>query len=252
MTSPNCVDMSKWGGELTSVEATCMAENGVRLVIPGTGHPNSLGMYSEQQAGAALAAGMDVHAYRWLNLTEPIRPQMDNAFASMGQHLDAVGRWWVDCEDVSNPGTPPEVVAKIDEAVDIVQDLGYPVGIYTGRWWWKPYTGNSKAFSHLPLWNAYYDGDPDEDGLPYGGWNHSLIEQYQGTTDLCGQSVDLNFAKLPTRPPELPDDSPWDDLNEGTLRRFEIGSLSGGPSYQDVTAIWTWARAQGYIPDRTY
>ena len=63
---------------------------------------------------------------------------------------------------------------------------------------------NSTQFVGLPLWNAYYDGDPDEDGLPYGGWEHSAIEQYQGTTDLCGQSVDLNFAKN-LRPPETGD-----------------------------------------------
>ncbi len=215
----NAVDMSKYGGELSPGETLCMVNAGVKLAIIGTGHPNSLGSWSEQQAAAAMAAGLIVDGYRWLNLNEPIVPQMDNAFASMGQQLDRVRMWWIDAEDVSMPGMgPAEVVDAVADAVDYCLQRDVAHGIYTGRWWWVPQTANSEQFAHLPLWNAYYDGDPDEDGLPYGGWVHSAIEQYQGTTDLCGQSVDLNYAKN-LRPPET------GDLEELVLL---IASVVGG------------------------
>lgn len=201
----NAVDMSTYGQEFTAAEAQCMVAQGIKLMIAGSGHPSSLGRWTEQQAGAALDAGMIIDGYRWLNLNEPIRPQMVNAFASMGEHHGAVRMWWIDCEDTSMPGmTTDDVVVAIREAVKYCEAQAVRHGIYTGSWWWVPQTGNSGAFSHLPLWNAYYDGDPDEDGLPYGGWEHSAIEQYQGTTDLCGQSVDLNYAKN-LRPPESGD-----------------------------------------------
>ncbi len=237
----NAVDMSTYGGEFTATEARCMADAGVKLVVAGSGHPNSLGRWTEQQAGAALDANMVLDGYRWLNLNEPIVPQMDNAFASFGQHLASVRMFWIDAEDTSMPGMgPAEVLDAIGDAVDYCLQRDVAHGLYTGRWWWVPQTANSDIFSHLPLWNAYYDGDPDEDGLPYGGWEHSAIEQYQGTTDLCGQSVDYNFAKNLTPPAtgdveELvlliasvvggrPDGVPFETLNEAlvVLRQLEM------------------------------
>lgn len=189
----NAVDMSTYGGELTATEAECMADAGVKLIIAGAGHPNSLGKWTEKQAEAASKAGLLIDGYRWLRLTEPIAPQMENAFSSMGNMLPKVRMWWIDCED-TNLGdmTPPQVVAAIQEAVAFCAKKKVKHGIYTGRWWW-PKTGDSIAFAHLPLWAAYYD--ENWDGLPYGGWAQSAIHQYKGTTDLCGQSVDLNYAK---------------------------------------------------------
>lgn len=197
----NAVDMSTYSGELTEVEAGCMASNGIELMIAGTGHLNSLGRWTSQQAGVALDAGMTLDGYRWLNLSEPVVPQMVNAFSSMGPHIGQVRMWWIDCEDTTLGAMgPAEVIDAIGDAVEYCEQQGVRHGIYTGGWWWRPQAGDSDAFSHLPLWNAYYDGDPDEDGLPYGGWEHSAIEQYQGTTDVCGQSVDKNYAKNLTPP----------------------------------------------------
>ncbi len=203
MTETNAVDMSKWGGELTPTEATCMVGEGIKLVIAGTGHANSLGRWSEQQAGAALDAGMVLDGYRWLNLNDPIAPQMANAFASMGQHVDQVRMWWIDCEDESLHGMGPSAVLDaIGNAVEYCERADVRHGIYTGGWWWKPRTDNSSAFSHLPLWNADYRSA--EHHLPYGGWTESAMWQFQGTTMVCGQSVDRNLAKN-LRPPETGD-----------------------------------------------
>lgn len=215
----NAVDMSRYGGRLTHAEATCMVDAGIKLAIIGTGHANSLGRWTEQQAGMALDVDMVLDGYRWLNLNEPIVPQMDNAFASLGQHLASMRMFWIDCEDTTTGAmSPAEIIDAIGDAVEYCERAEVAHGIYSGQWWWRPKTNNSEAFSHLPLWNAYYDGDPDEDGLPYGGWIHSAIEQYQGTTDLCRQSVDLNYAKN-LRPSET------GDLEELVLL---IASVVGG------------------------
>lgn len=195
----NAVDMSKYSQELTAKEALCMVDEGVRLVIAGTGHKQSLGQWSEQQAGVALDAGLVLDGYRWLNLSEPIVPQMDNAFASMGQYLDRVRMWWIDAEDTTTQNmSPAEVLDAIGDAVDYCDQRQARVGIYTGSWWWKPKTGDSDMFADRPLWNAYYAAT--EGSLPYGGWEDSAIWQYEGNVTVCGQLVDLNEARNLTPP----------------------------------------------------
>jgi hypothetical protein len=84
--------------------------------------------------------------------------------------------------------------AAIARAVEMVQDAGLSPGIYTGSWWWPSGTGNTTQFCHLPLWNSYYDQDPDVDGLPYGGWTAAdvAIEQYSSTTVIAGRGRDLD------------------------------------------------------------
>ena len=146
---------------------------------------------------------MVLDGYRWLNLNEPIVPQMDNAFASMGRHVDRVRMWWIDCEDESlGPMGPAEVVDAIGDAVEYCERDGVGHGIYTGGWWWIPRTGDSDTFAHLTLWNADYRAA--EHHLPYGGWTESAMWQFEGTTMVCGQSVDRNLAKN-LRPPETGD-----------------------------------------------
>ncbi len=197
MTDPNALDCSKWGGELTSTEAACMKDAGVRLLIVGTGnpHPGGAGEWARQQAQAWLDAGGEIlDAYIYLYFAGDPKAQVQQALVT----LDGlpVRRWWLDAEDTESPLlTPGQRGTFLDIALQELDRRSLDAGIYSGRWWWIPNMGNSSEFSELPLWNSYYDGVPDEDGLPYGGWEHSAIEQYAGTTTLCGQSVDLNYAK---------------------------------------------------------
>ncbi len=83
-----------------------------------------------------------------------------------------------------------------DAETRVLQLGGRPI-IYTAYWWWHGRFGNNQNFTHLPLWNAYYDGDPDYDfqRLPYGGWalDDLVGEQYQGSTKLYNGQVDLNM-----------------------------------------------------------
>lgn len=193
----NAVDMSRWGGELTADEARALRDAGVRLVIVGTGNAAGAGQWARQQAQAALGAGMAVDAYIYLYFAGDPRNQVRDALDTLAGLQ--IRRWWLDAEDVeSEELTVAQRHAFLSAAVaEVERVMLVSPGIYTGGWWWKTRMANSGVFSLLPLWNSWYDGDPDIDGLPYGGWTADdvAIEQYQGTTVLCGQSVDLNWAR---------------------------------------------------------
>lgn len=195
MMVANCVDMSKWGGELTAAEAAAMRADGIRKVIVGTGNPapGGAGQWSRQQADAAIKAGLDLEAYIYLYMAGSPEGQVQQAMNTM-QGID-VGFWWLDAEDVSSPQlTTGERITFLNRCISYLNSHEITdLGIYTGRWWWVPNMQNSSAFAHLPLWNSWYDGDPDPDGFPYGGWFTSTVEQFTGTTILHGHSVDLNY-----------------------------------------------------------
>ncbi len=196
----NCVDMSRWGGELTEQEARDLWAAGVRHIIVGTGDPNGAGLFAKQQAEMWLRVNgtsggtADAYLYLWFGGDPTL--QVKQGVATLAGV--PVRKWWLDAEDVSPECQHMQVsdrVTFLDGCVAACRVLSLRFGIYTGGWWWNQYMPGVTKYAAFDLWNSYYDGNPDESGLPYGGWEHSAIEQYEGTTVLCGQSVDLNYAK---------------------------------------------------------
>jgi hypothetical protein len=198
--SLNCVDMSRWGGELTRSEAEEMWALGIRHIIVGTGNPGGAGLWARQQAAmwfeVNATRGGTADAYIYLYFA-------GEASVQVRQGVDAlkglpIRMWWLDAEDVDpacQAMSPSGRTRFLQQCEDACYALNLVTGMYSGGWWWRSYLPGYTGFSHLPLWNSYYDGDPDEDGINYGGWEHSAIEQYNGTTTVAGQSVDLNYAK---------------------------------------------------------
>lgn len=98
----------------------------------------------------------------------------------------------------------------VRETQALLKGEGKRVPYYTAQWFWSGVLGNPQWPWLLedPLWNAYYDKDPDIDfrQAPYGPWSqaHVIGEQYQGTTGIGGDDFDLNFFDLdyfrPARP----------------------------------------------------
>lgn len=241
----NAVDMSRWGGELTATEAAALRDAGIKLVIVGTGNPAGAGQWARQQAQAALDAGMAVDAYIYLYFAGDPRNQVRDALDTLAGLQ--IRRWWLDAEDVeSEELTPQQRQAFLSNAVVTVEHLSdAPVGIYTGGWWWRPNMADSAAFGLLPLWNSWYDGDPDIDGLPYGGWTADdvAIEQYQGTTVLCGQSVDLNWARDIDAGDE--DMTPKERTRLENLERLLGGAANVAQQAADGDDLWA-----GYVDVR--
>jgi len=53
---------------------------------------------------------------------------------------------------------------------------------------------NCPGVGSHPLWYAHYDNSPSfSDFKAFGGWSKPAIKQFQGTTSICGASVDKNF-----------------------------------------------------------
>lgn len=187
-----------WGGPLSIPQAKGLWDAGVRNIKVGDGNAavGGAGQWARQQASSWIslygAAGGTVDAYIYLYMANDPIQQVAQAF----QTLDAIAvrRWWLDAEDTQSAFLSiyqrEQFLASCESEVTRRRGV---CGLYTGGWWWKPNMGNSARFSHLPLWNSYYDDNPDESGLPYGGWQHSAVEQYAGTTTLGGMSVDLNY-----------------------------------------------------------
>lgn len=75
-------------------------------------------------------------------------------------------------------------------------------GMYTGRGFWLDHTGNTDRFSHWPLWNAWYGGDPDPDSfIPYGGWQSCWGKQWTSTP--IDQNVFREVDALPELTPAI-------------------------------------------------
>ena len=78
--------------------------------------------------------------------------------------------------------------------------------IYSAYWYWMSRFNNPTVYGasglKIPLWNAYYDNDPDYDfsKLPFGGWTYELLvgEQYQGTTTYPGSdpAFDVDYSEF--------------------------------------------------------
>jgi hypothetical protein len=196
MSELNCVDMSRWGGELTAEEAAAMKAEGIATVIVASG-PGGYGLMARQQAETAAAAGLRLEAYTFLEFESDPQWWVREALT----RLDGlpVARWWLDVEDTGHgrSWTPAQRVAYARRALDAFTAAGAFAHVNSGRWFWRPYMGDTDVLARQgrKLWNSWYDGDPDVDGLPYGGWTAAdvAIEQFEGTSLVCGQSVDKNW-----------------------------------------------------------
>ncbi|HXH23511.1 MAG TPA: GH25 family lysozyme [Dehalococcoidia bacterium] len=234
------VDCSNYSGPLTAESARCLRAAGFDFLIAGT----QAASITRQQVAAAVEAGFEVQAYVYLYWSR------DTA-AEVGRALEAlddlpVSRVWLDCEDAAAGLSPAEVVARIEAAARAGGET--PLGIYTGRWWWPPATGDSTAFGHLPLWHAEYTGSieapPSADSFrPYGGWRRPAIWQFRGTTRVCGFSVDLNAEVTPLPRPRPPADDQVELQLARNKKRFELALAAdmyvfrNGPSDDSVELV---------------
>lgn len=195
--------MSNHSSELTLTEAAELKAKGYTTVIVGTG-PGVYGEATVQQATAALAVGMNVEAYVYLEGDADPRWWVEQAVKTL--RGTPVARWWLNLEEAP-VGTLDDIIAFVNAALDELDTLtGQLTGICTAGWFWKSVMQNTDVFAKQgrKLWNAWYDEDPDIDGLPFGGWTKDdvAIEQYQGTTTVAGQSVDLDAIYIRAGEPQ--------------------------------------------------
>lgn len=222
------VDFSQWGGELAPSTVECWKSEGVRFAVV------QYSSFMRQHLGALKDGGIPAEVYVYLYWGQDTAKRVKDAITMVGDF--DVPRLWLDAEDATTGFTPETILERLKAAEEACDR---PCGIYTGAWWWKPYTRNSTAFKHLPLWHAGYTSSGSVADLrppsfeafdPYGGWSRPLMWQYQGTTMLCGHSVDMNVKE------EVPVDKP----SEAELRLGVIETIISGkyrPEYVGPNAL---------------
>ena len=168
----------------------------------------------------ARLAGFRVAAYANASPPDwwPLVTQMQNIRANMGGEWDRVKDVVVDVEILGITKARVMELADGLEAVGKVADV-----LYTGRWFWTGHMGNSKdiAWRRFRLWSAHYDWNPDIDfgDNPYGPWPLAEVigEQYKGSTNVAGGTIDLNTFKdswmaPPPAPSPTPEPPPEEDI----------------------------------------
>ena len=70
-------------------------------------------------------------------------------------------------------------------------------GIYSSYYQWESLFGTATGYCYdqsKQLWYAHYDGVRSfSDFVSFGCWTSPWAKQYQGTTTLCSQGVDLDY-----------------------------------------------------------
>lgn len=184
------VDVSNYSGAVGVNKFQELKAQGVSFVIPGCQIDAQGHSYTADQIKDAEAAGLAVPAtYELLYWDNDDLNRMTHAM-SFGLPV------WLDCE-VTTRLSQGDTIGRIWAAVNF---LGAScAGIYTGRWWWEPSTGNTTAFANQSLWHAEYRPDPFKDFKSYGGWATPTIWQYSNQ-GLAGVNCDLNLMADPVTP----------------------------------------------------
>ncbi len=92
----------------------------------------------------------------------------------------------------------------LDGAFGRLDELGVASGIYTGRWFWVDYVGNSQRFKDRRLWFSNYDSIPDLatwQHQSFGGWEQPVGKQW--SSDPIDRNVFLESilaGSVPTPP----------------------------------------------------
>ncbi len=90
-----------------------------------------------------------------------------------------VGTIWLDVEERGPAtGSIALIWPWLNAAIKAVQDDGYRVGIYTGKWFWDAFMPGVAVYGLLPLWVADYNNKPDLDVALFGGWQRCAGHQY--------------------------------------------------------------------------
>ena len=118
--------------------------------------------------------------------------QADAFWSALGGKFDKV---WLDIEVYHWSSDKTSNREFITSLADRLASKGAKIGIYTSLYNWSSIVGEDwKDMSKYHLWYAHYDGNPSfSDFQAFGGWSKPSIKQYNGGTDLCSASVDLDW-----------------------------------------------------------
>ncbi len=189
------IDISKYQGLIDQPTWRRLKETGQDVAVVGSWHGIDANSYAEANLLRAKSVGFTVATYMALNGSRNGGDAIRLGKAACGSAWDDVAFVGIDCE------IDGILRITIFEAITECERLGKAYCIYTANWWWTRPTGmnNFAGFSDVPLWSAFYDGDPDIDfpTAPYGGWtlDDVVMEQFTGSSQLLDVTVDRNTIR---------------------------------------------------------
>lgn len=222
------VDVSVYQGAILEGSWQALYDAHQRVAVVGAAHPRP-NTYCLGNLERANRVGFIIASYAVVYPGVPSAATIETAKRMCGSFWSELSFVAIDCE---TDGITESQIFGMEEALR--RENQRPI-LYTAHWFWHGRFGNSQAFRHLPLWNAYYDQEPDIDfaKAPYGGWTLEDVvgEQYAGTTQLAGVTVDRNSFRAdfvqPAPPPAAPEDVPTEAL-EGDMTAIITTGPGGG------------------------
>lgn len=212
------LDISQYSGDVTLADFQRAKAAGCSRIIVAL---NDLPL-AKQQIERASKAGLEVEGYIYLYFARSISARVKACLLAIANL--PVRRVWLDAEDTSSGVTQASIIDGLRLAEGLVTAAGYATGIYTATWFWKQHAGDSQAFKHLPLWDAYWDKHPGIDRPTYGGWAEAEMSQHTADTHFAGIWCDINSYR-PSSPASVAGSVP----NLGMTDRTNLEALLGIP-----------------------
>lgn len=180
----------------------CMKSSGYGFVIArGYYSYGAVDVHVVQTLNNARAAGMITDIYMFPCRGKNPVAQVDEMMSNIPGNL--YGMVWIDVE--TNPSTgcswaDHDAASNCDFLIQIINRVranGKNLGIYASAYMWTTILGGRYACpgaASVQLWYAHYDGNPSfSDFSSFGGWSAPNIKQWEGTSSLCGASVDKDY-----------------------------------------------------------
>ena len=194
------VDISRFTGQVYYKDWVKVRDTaGIEAAIVGSWHGTKANKACEDTLGDAHAADLILGTYIVLNHRD--------GKETVEKGIDICGAQWKNLDvvalDIELNGVTENIIGDALTAI-FEAEKQTPI-IYTGGWFWRGHLGNPDWFSHIPLWDSYYNGVPKLELVrPYGGWTDVIGKQYYGTKHhenlgfQCDLSVfDFNKLKAP-------------------------------------------------------
>jgi hypothetical protein len=225
------IDISASAGEPASEDFGNIKQQGFGCVIVGGWGGVNRNHRAQIQLSRARDAGLLTAGYCYMNFASASDGacQVREALTAFGCEAAYLRFLAIDVESYAinqlSPGLQQEApdaaaqrqaVERIAEAVQEAQRAGLRAVIYTKKSDWKRVTGNTAAFSALPLWwtqvgpPSLRNPDLSSPAWTFGGWTNYVGKQYllEKTLTASAIPVDLNIFDAAAFATGNPDDKP--------------------------------------------
>lgn len=189
-------DLSVFQGDVSQSSYDCLKKSGYNFgIIQVLTSPGTINPHAANDLKRAKAAGIEyLDAYIFLNFRKDPAAQTRESIEYLRNNGAPFGQVWFDIEAPRLWGSCAENQKFFAAAVKEAESMGVKPAIYSSASQWAPIMCGYTGFSHLPLWYAHYDGrESFSDFSPFGGWSRPNIKQFQGTTSVCGTSIDKDW-----------------------------------------------------------